>query len=79
METARAKTVSPLFVAAIILATGLLTVTSYKGGEVVYHHGTGVLRMPCIHGEGGAGSHNHEEESSEPKTNHDQEHGTHEH
>ncbi|PKL33318.1 MAG: hypothetical protein CVV45_08255 [Spirochaetae bacterium HGW-Spirochaetae-10] len=73
-----AKTISSLFVAAIILATGLLTVSGYKGGEVVYRHGTGVLRMPAIHGEDGHDNHNHEEESSEPRTKHDHDHGTHE-
>ncbi|MCB9990659.1 MAG: DUF2231 domain-containing protein [Rhodospirillales bacterium] len=59
-----AKTVSPVFVAAIVLASGLLAVTGYKGGEVVYRHGTGVMRMPEIHGDGGHGSHSHGEESA---------------
>ncbi len=52
-----AKTVSPVFVGFLLLAAGLLAVTGYKGGEVVYRHGTGVMRMPEIRGDGGHGSH----------------------
>lgn len=54
-----AKTVSPIFVAAMLLASGLLAVTGYKGSEAVYRHGIGVMRMPEIHGDGGHGSHSH--------------------
>lgn len=54
-----AKTVSPVFVAVMLLASGLLSVTGYKGGEAVYRHGIGVMRMPEIHGDGGHGSHSH--------------------
>ncbi len=54
-----AKTVSPIFVGAILLASGLLAITGYKGAEVVYRHGTGVMRMPEIQGDGGHGSHSH--------------------
>ncbi len=54
-----AKTVSALFVATILLATGMLAVTGYKGGEAVYRHGLGVMRMPEVHGDGGHGSHSH--------------------
>lgn len=41
-----ARAVSPFFVLAMICATGLLFVTGYKGGEVVYRYGLGVLSMP---------------------------------
>ncbi len=54
-----AKVVSPVFVAVMLLASGLLAVTGYKGGEAVYRHGVGVMRMPKIHGDGGHGSHSH--------------------
>ncbi len=57
-----AKTVNSVFVGVIVLASGLLAVTGYKGGEVVYRHGTGVMRMPEIHGDGGHGSHSHGDE-----------------
>lgn len=59
------KTVSPVFVVAIVLASGLLAMTGYKGGEVVYRHGTGVMRMPEIQGDGGHGSHSHGEDVGE--------------
>ena len=54
-----AKTVSAGFVGILLLASGLLAVTGFKGGEVVYRHGTGVMRLPEIHGDGGHGSHSH--------------------
>ena len=57
-----AKTVHPAFVGLILLASGLLAVTGFKGGEVVYRHGTGVMRMPEIAGDGGHGSHAHDED-----------------
>ena len=76
-----AKAVSPVFVVLIVLASGLLAVTGYKGGEVVYRHGTGVMRMPEVQGDGGHGSHAHGGEVQEghhktqepkaPKQHHD--------
>lgn len=56
-----AKTVNVVFVGLILVASGLLAVTGYKGGEVVYRHGGGVMRMPEISGDGGHGSHAHGE------------------
>ena len=56
-----AKTVNVVFVGLILLASGLLAVTGYKGGEVVYRYGGGVMRMPEISGDGGHGSHSHGE------------------
>lgn len=53
------KIVSPVFVSAMLLASGLLAVTGYKGAEAVYRHGIGVMRMPEIHGDGSHGSHSH--------------------
>lgn len=65
------KTVSLVFVIAILIGAGLLAVTGYKGGEVVYRHGMGVMRMPAVQGDGGHGSHSHDSsgahhESSKP-------------
>ncbi len=54
-----AKTVSPIFVAIMLLASSFLAVTGYKGGEVVYRHGMGVMRMPEVHGDGGHDSYSH--------------------
>lgn len=58
-----ATMVSPVFVIIILFASGLLAVTGFKGGEVVYRHGMGVMRMPEIHGDGGHGSHSHGDKS----------------
>lgn len=82
-----AKTVSPVFVAIMLLASGLLAVTGYKGGEVVYRHGMGVMRMPEVQGDGGHGSHSHGdmsghhqemEDLSNPSQDH-HDHGEHDH
>lgn len=54
-----AQTVSIVFVIATLLASSLLAVTGFKGAEVVYRHGTGVMRIPVIQGDGGHGSHSH--------------------
>lgn len=59
-----AKTVNVTFVILIVVASGLLAVTGYKGGEVVYRYGGGVMRMPEISGDGGHGSHSHGEEAA---------------
>ena len=55
-----AKTVSPIFVCVMLLASGLLAMTGYKGGEAVYRHGIGVMRTPEVHGDGSHASHSHE-------------------
>lgn len=55
-----AQSVSPIFVVAMLLASGLLATTGYKGAEVVYRHGIGVMRMPEVHGDGSHTSHLHE-------------------
>ena len=54
-----ARTVSKSFVSVILFAAVLLAVTGYKGGEVVYRHGLGVMRMPMVEGDGGHSSHSH--------------------
>lgn len=59
-----AKSVSSGFVVLILLASSLLAVTGFKGGEVVYRHGMGVMRMPEIAGDGGHESHAHGEDAS---------------
>ena len=35
-----------LFVMGLVVASGLLLVTGYKGGELVFRHGLGVMAMP---------------------------------
>lgn len=44
----RKKThVTIVFLIALLAAAGLLAVTGYKGGEVVYRHGIGVMKIPA--------------------------------
>lgn len=80
-----AQTVSPIFVGIIVLASGLLAVTGYKGGEVVYRHGTGVMSLPEIQGDGGHGSHDHggardhHEAEKQPQQEDEHDHSAHEH
>jgi uncharacterized membrane protein len=85
-----ATTVNPAFVVIILFAAGLLAITGYKGGEVVYRHGLGVMRMPMVSGDGGHGSHEHggaghgdQHEDSMPKPETDahsgHDHGSHDH
>ena len=40
-----------------VLVTALVTVTAFKGGELVYRHGLGVMSMPQVTGEGHAHEH----------------------
>ena len=54
----------------LLVATGLLTATGWKGGELVYRHGLGVMSLPSQsehdhgshdHGDGGSGTgHGHD-------------------
>lgn len=66
----RSTTVSPIFVIIILAAAGMLGITGYKGGEVVYRHGGGVMRMPVISGDGGHGSHAHGGEATSSDGHH---------
>ena len=45
------------FYIIITIVTIMLSVTGFKGGEVVYRHGTGVMRMPSINADAGHNSH----------------------
>ncbi len=63
-----ARTVSAVFLVAMIGTSALLAVTGYKGGEAVYRYGLGVMRIPEVQGDGGHGSHSHEETSSQDPT-----------
>jgi uncharacterized membrane protein/ketosteroid isomerase-like protein len=47
---------SRVFVTLLALAAALLSVTAFKGGELVYRYGLGVMSMPAVSGEG----HEHE-------------------
>lgn len=46
LKQRQARAVSPLFIILMVLASGLLITTGYKGGDVVYRYGLGVLSTP---------------------------------
>lgn len=56
--------VSAAFVTLMVIATGILATTGYKGGELVYRYGTGVLALPQTASQ--AHDHNNHEESAAP-------------
>jgi uncharacterized membrane protein len=62
---------SLLFLGFMVIATGALAVTGFKGGELVYRHGTGVMSLPDSSGKGHAGhvhsdgGHGHESEKNQ--------------
>jgi len=58
------RKIKSFFIATLVLATVMLMVTSWKGGELVYRYGLGVLSLPKVV-EGTSGDshdHSHEEE-----------------
>ncbi|GBG14771.1 uncharacterized protein NMK_2372 [Novimethylophilus kurashikiensis] len=73
---------SKWFSTAIVIAWGLVAVTAWHGGELVYRHGLGVMALPIIeeghhhHGDGDDASHTHAADHPEPA---DHEHDHHEH
>ena len=68
------KTVKVKIVFLILLVTafGLLATTGYKGGEVVYRHGIGVMSMPVPSEDGSHASHEHETHTKEEKESQEQ-------
>jgi uncharacterized membrane protein len=67
----RTAKVGVLFLALIAIASGLLATTGYKGGEAVYRYGLGVMSMPTVSGDGGHGSHGHNDVNKEAKDSHE--------
>jgi len=60
------KNSSMMFTLVIILASALLVSTGWRGSEVVYRYGLGVMSMPKVEGEGHA-----HEDSNAPKDHRD--------
>jgi len=56
----------------LVTAFGLLATTGYKGGEVVYRHGIGVMSMPVPSEDGSHASHEHETHTKEEKETQEQ-------
>jgi uncharacterized membrane protein len=78
------RTRNPVFTGVLIIGAGLLAVTAWYGGELVYRHGLGVMALPKAEGEGpghdhGDG-HSHEHSASPAPAEHDDISGnTHDH
>lgn len=51
------KAFGALFIAAMLIAGGLLASTAWRGGEAVYRFGLGVMSLPKAKGEGHAHEH----------------------
>lgn len=64
----RCKSFSILFVIGMVLAGGALASTAWRGGELVYRYGLGVMSLPKAEGEGHAHQHTngggHEKENA---------------
>ena len=58
-----------LFVIVLLATAGSLTIVGYKGAELVYRHGMGVMRLPAAEGAG----HHH---GTAGGADHDHDHGT---
>ncbi|KTD71761.1 hypothetical protein Lste_0046 [Legionella steelei] len=55
---AKQKTVTITYLIAMLLVQGLLLATAWRGGELVYRHGLGVMSLPKAEGEK---QHHHED------------------
>ncbi|NOZ51994.1 MAG: DUF2231 domain-containing protein [Gammaproteobacteria bacterium] len=53
----KGKTLGPVFVVCMVVAGGVLAATAWRGGEVVYRYGLGVMSLPKSDGEGHSHSH----------------------
>ncbi len=62
---------------ALVLAGGLLTVTAWKGAELVFRYGLGVMAL--VEAEGPGHSHEHESPEPAPDPPAAQDHGAHDH
>ncbi|ALP53773.1 hypothetical protein Tel_11875 [Candidatus Tenderia electrophaga] len=66
----RKQALGAVFIAAMVIAGGVLASTAWRGGEVVYRYGLGVMSLPKAEGEGHAhehadgGGHGHASETS---------------
>lgn len=68
MWRARKSDVSVLHVGALVISTGLLLSTAYKGGDLVYKYGLGVQSLPVVSGVGNNHKHAESEEHGDIPT-----------
>lgn len=71
------KPTGTIFVIAMIIGAGLIATTGYKGGEIVYRYGLGVLSLPQAEGAGhqhshdsGANDHEHNDHNDDGTDDH---------
>jgi len=53
----KGKNLGTVFVICMVIAGGVLASTAWRGGEVVYRYGLGVMSLPQVEGEGHSHSH----------------------
>ena len=53
----KGKALGPVFVVCMLVAGAVLASTAWRGGEVVYRYGLGVMSLPKSEGEGHSHSH----------------------
>ncbi|MCF6323592.1 MAG: DUF2231 domain-containing protein [Gammaproteobacteria bacterium] len=53
----KGKNLGTVFVICMVIAGGVLASTAWRGGEVVYRYGLGVMSLPQAEGEGHSHSH----------------------
>lgn len=80
----RANRPSVVYSALLLAAAGILTVTAWWGGRLVYAHGLGVMRMPQVTGEGhdhehAPGEEHGDENGARSSSATDDDHGDHDH
>ena len=73
-----AKVKAP-FLLLLLIATGVLTATAFKGGELVYRHGLGVMSLPNSSGEGHSGHAHPDGGHGNEEKKHEDGHGGHDH
>lgn len=57
MRVRRNQALGAVFIAAMVVTGGVLALTGWHGGEVVYRYGLGVMSLPKAEGEGHAHEH----------------------
>lgn len=57
IKVRRKQALGSLFVVAMVIAGGVLASTAWRGGEVVYRYGLGVMSLPKVEGEGHGHTH----------------------
>jgi uncharacterized membrane protein len=65
-RTYKQKSITITFIVALFIVQGLLLSTAWRGGELVYRYGLGVMSLPKVEGVG----HDHHGSTMEPNHDH---------